>query len=307
MSSLRPGLAALAGGALSALLFLAFQTGTVGGLVLFWMAQLPLFMVALSLGPAWGLAASGWGFGLLVMVAHLVLGMEYAVVASLPVLAVTGAALRGRKPDPALMLIALTAIVITAFIAADIVNLGVSGGLQGRIRLGIGSMLAISRQGHLSWIEAPALDRMVVFVPGIMAWVVMLIAIGNGVLAQGALSRFGWNKWGSPRMARMTMPRWTSVFLVAALVAGAAGSGEARFLGLNLAIMASVPVMFGGFGVVHSWTEKYPSCWPVVPGLYVVSFVVGWTIPLIVALGMVEQWFGLRRKMARPTEERSDG
>ncbi len=276
-------------------------------MVLFWMAQLPLFLVALSLGPGWGLAAAGWGFGLLVLVAHLLLGLEYAVVAPLPVLAVTGSALRGRKPDPGLMLIVLAAIVVTAFVAADIVNADVSGGLQGRLRSSIGSVLVAAHQGRLSWVEAPTLDRLSAFVPGIMGCVVMLIAIGNGVLAQGALARFGWNKWGSPRMARLTMPRWTSVFTVVAIAAGAAGSGEVRFLGANLAIMAAVPVMFGGFAVVHSWTDKYPAYWPVVPGLYVVSFVVGWTIPLVVALGMVEQWFGLRQKMSRPTEERTDG
>ena len=76
MSSLRPGLVALVGGVLSALLFLAFQTGTIGGMILFWVAQLPLFLVALSLGPGWGLAAAGWGFGSLVLVAHLVAGLE---------------------------------------------------------------------------------------------------------------------------------------------------------------------------------------------------------------------------------------
>ena len=288
-------------------MFLAFQTGTIGGMILFWMAQLPLFLVALSLGPGWGLAAAGWGFGSLVLVAHLVAGLEYAVIAPLPVLAMTGAALRGRKPDPALMVIAVTAVVVTAFIAADIVNFGVSGGLQGRIRLSIGSIVAAAHQGRLSWVETPAFDRLAAFVPGIMGWVVMLIAIGNGVLAQGALARFGWNRWGSPRMSRLTMPRWTSVVTVVALAVGAAGSGEVRFIGVNLAIMAAVPVMFGGFAVVHSWTDKYPAYWPVVPGLYVVSFVVGWTIPLVVALGMVEQWFGLRHKMSRPTEERTDG
>lgn len=307
MSSLRPGLAALVAGAVSALLFLAFQTGSMGGMILFWMAQLPLFLVALSLGPAWGLAAAGWGFGMLALAAHLMLGLEYAVLAPLPVLAMTGAALRGRKPDPALMLMALAAVVITAFVAADIVNLGVSGGLQTRIRLGIGSVLAAAHRGRMSWVDIPTLNRLAGFVPGIVGCVVMLIAIGNGVLAQGALARFGWNKWGSPRMARLTLPRWTSVFLVVALAAGVAGSGEVQFVGGNLAFMAAVPIMFGGFAVVHSWSDKYPAYWPVVPGLYVVSFVVGWSIPLVVALGMVEQWFGLRHKMARPTEERTDG
>lgn len=307
MSSLRPGLAALLGGALSGLLFLAFQTGSIGGMVLFWMAQLPLFLVALSLGPAWGLAASGWGFGMLVTIGHLLLGLEYAVLAPLPVLAMTGAALRGRKPDPALMLLALAAVAVTAFVAAEIVNLGVGGGLQTRVRLGVGSLISAAHRGQLAWVDVATLNFLAGFVPGIVGCVVMLIAIGNGVLAQGALARFGWNRWGSPRMARLTMPRWTSVFLGVALAIAVVVPGEVRFLGGNLAIMAVVPIMFGGFAVVHSWTEKYPAYWPVVPVLYVVNFVVGWTIPLVVALGIVEQWFGLRHKMARPTEERSDG
>lgn len=307
MSSLRPGLAALVGGAFSALLFLAYLTGSMGGMVLFWMAQLPLFLVALSVGPAWGLAAAGWGFGMLALAAHLVLGLGYAVLAPLPVLAMTGAALRGRKPDPGLMLVALAAVVATAFVAADVVNLGGSGGLEGRVRLGIGSAISVLHRGRLAWVDIATLNRLAGFAPGIFGAVVMLITVGNAVLAQGALARFGWNKWGSPRMARLTMPRWTSIFLMVAVAAGAAGSGEVRFIGGNLAVMAAVPIMFGGFAVVHGWADKYPAYWPVVPGLYVVSFVVGWTIPLIVALGMVEQWFGLRHKMARPTEERSDG
>lgn len=307
MSSLGPGLAALLGAAISVVLFLAFQTGTLGGVVLVCMAQLPLFMVALSLGPGWGLAAGAWGIGMLVAARHIFLGLDYALLAVLPVLAMAGAALRGRKPDPGLMLIALTAVVVTAFIAADIVNLGVRGGLETRLRLSVGAVLAAERQSRLSSVDGATLSVLLGFVPGFAAALVMLITIGNAVLAQGALARFGWNRWGSPRMARLGLPRWSSLFMVVALAAGAAGSGEVRFVGGNLAIMAAVPIMFGGFAVVHSWTDRYPAYWLVVPVFYAVSFMVGLTFPLGVTLGMVEQWFGLRQRIARPTEEKTDG
>ncbi len=300
MSSLRPGLAAVLGGALAALLFLALQTGSLGGLILFWMAPLPLFLVALSFGPGLAGAASLWAFAMLSGTMSWVIGLEFLVVMAIPVIAVGGAALRGPKPDPGFMLLVLVAMVVTAFAAAEIVNAGVPGGLQGRIRAAVAAVAAAAPKSDTRWMNVGMLDRVSGFIPGISGAMVVLITIGNGVLAQGALARFGWTRWASPRMSRLTMPRWTSLVFGAVIAAGFFGAGEVRFVGQNLAVITAVPIMFGGFAVVHSWSERHPAYWPLVPGLYVLSFLIGGTVPLIVALGLVEQWFGLRRRIGPP-------
>ena len=174
ISTLRPGIAAFVAGTLSALLFVAVLSNSLGGMILFGMAQLPLYLVALSLGPGFAAAAAVWAFGVLVPSVSLVGALGFLVWAAIPVLAVTATALRSQRPNPGLLVLALTGIVITAFIAADVVNAGVSGGLEARIRGWMAPMLmhgaskAAIRNFARSWIQdlAPRHIRVNVVVPG---------------------------------------------------------------------------------------------------------------------------------------------
>jgi len=307
MSTFRPGIATVLGGAFSALLFLALEAGSLGGMILFFMAQLPLFMVALGFGPGLASAAAVWAFAMLATSLSLTAGLEYLILVPIPVLVVAASALRGPKPNPGFMILALTAVVVTAFVAADVVNRGITGGLEGRLRVVVGQALAQFQHGN-PMLAAPGMaDRIASLVPGVCGGFLLIVSVCNGVLAQGALGRFAWNRWAPPRMASLTLPRWVSAAFAAALAVGALGSGEVGFLAENLAIILATPLMFAGLAVVHEWTDRHPTYW-VVPWLvYVMSFVTGWPLPVMVALGIVEQWFGLRRNQARPTEEKTDG
>ena len=304
ISTLRPGIAAFVAGTLSALLFVAVLSNSLGGMILFGMAQLPLYLVALSLGPGFAAAAAVWAFGVLVPSVSLVGALGFLVWAAIPVLAVTATALRSQRPNPGLLVLALTGIVITAFIAADVVNAGVSGGLEARIR---GWMAPMLMHGA-SKAAIRQINGLLLFVPSMIGCFALLISVGNGILAQGALSRFRLNRWPSPRMASLTIPRWVSIAFVVTLTAGIAGAGEVRFVGSNLAILIAVPLMFGGFAALHDWTSRHPTYWAVLPGVYAMCLVSGgWPIPVIVALGIVDQWFGIRQRQAKPTGEKYDG
>ncbi|MDP6883594.1 MAG: DUF2232 domain-containing protein, partial [Rhodospirillales bacterium] len=79
-------LIALFGGGLSAVVALAFLTGTPGALFLAYLAPLPLLLVGLGFGVSAGTVAGGAGFLTTVALGGMVTAGLYAVVNAIPAL-----------------------------------------------------------------------------------------------------------------------------------------------------------------------------------------------------------------------------
>src|SRR5882757_4902189 len=80
---------AIIGGLLGGLLFGAMLTGNFGGMVLFWMAALPLFVVGIRLGLRL-VAVAGLVGTIAVSIGEPAVGLVFAVMVALPVLLMTG-------------------------------------------------------------------------------------------------------------------------------------------------------------------------------------------------------------------------
>jgi hypothetical protein len=147
------------------------------------------------------------------------------------------------------------------------------------------------------WI-APALPGFVV-----ISWLTMTIV--NGALAQGVLMRFGRNRRPPMRLDDIDLPRWSAPAFVA-LVAGASVAPDpVGFAALNMALILAVPMAFAGLSVVHAAARSRSARMPILIGFYMCLFLFGWPIVLVVGLGMIEQWMGLRRRFrpASPHQE----
>jgi hypothetical protein len=272
----------------------------IGGLILRSMAALPLFAVGLSLGiPAAGVAAvvgigASWALG-------PPLGIGFAIGTALPVMVVVPLAL--RPPAPPLggrMVVGLTVVGLVAFVLLDLAFLGQPDGLEGAIAAALseGFLQVAARMPELDVTQFGTPEHWAFWLTGALTSCWLLVIAINGVLAQGALARFHRNLVPAPEMAAISVPRVTSVAFVAAAVAAWLGTGEVAFIGVNLAEILAVPLVFGGLGVLHALAARHPARQMILTMLYVVVLGIGLPIALIVVLGMIEQWAGLRRRFA---------
>jgi hypothetical protein len=123
----------------------------------------------------------------------------------------------------------------------------------------------------------------------------MLLAI-NGVLAQGALARFGLTWRPSPDIAALTLPK---ALPAAALLCGALAAvpGTVGYLGLNLVLVLSIAFFLAGLAVVHALARRLEARLFMLIAFYAVLFF-GWPVLVVAGLGFLEPWVGLRRRFA---------
>jgi len=290
-------------GALGALLYLSVLIGSPGALILAYLAQLPLFAAGLWLGLGASIAA---GAGALVLVATAAGVSTAAVFAALyvvPIVLLTRQALLARHgPDgavewyPAGLLTAWLTVLGLAAMGTAIALLGGPSGIEALL----GQMLApaIDRLAEAGGSSREALTRLVALVtPGTIAASWMAMTASNAVLAQGVLARFGRAWRPSPDLAALTLPHWLSGLLAAA-AALSVFAGAARFFGVNVLIVLSVPFCLAGLAVLHTAARRLPR--PQIPlvGFYVLAGLFGWPLLLAAVVGALDAPLGLRRRFS---------
>ena len=322
-----PLVIAAGGGLVSAFFYLSVLFGGFGTLILGYLAPLPLFLAGLWLGvPAVLLAGLAGGAAVLVGTSgSLLVSFAYLVTGALPAILVVRQSLLARVPGqgagqetaargaggelewypPGRVLMGLTGLGVAAVLAAALLTSDQPGGLEGVVRRMLARVAGplFSAQG----LTAPEAGEFWVAeaLPGLAAisWVTMTIV--NAVLAQGALMRFGRNRRPPMRLAELELPRWLVPAFLAAVLGASVLPDPFGFLAVNVALILAVPFAFAGLSVVHVGARSRSARLPILVGFYTVLFLFGWPILLLVGLGMIEQWIGLRRRFtpAAPGQE----
>jgi hypothetical protein len=299
------------GGLVAALFFSAFRAGGMGAIILFWMAQLPLFLTGLSLGIPEALVAAGVGAAATAWTTSPFGALTFFVVTALPVelLVILAVGRFGRKVppvSPSVLVLVLAGLGLAAFGAAMAALSHVPGGLQGVIGRMLDGEVTALRQMHLvDGTQSVPTARLALWFPGLLASFWLAMTAVNGVLAQGVLARFGKDRRPSPEMAQLALPRWSSVLFLVALAGAVAGKGDLAFVGTNVALITALPLTFGGLAVVHSAVSRLAAPGMVLFWFYATSLLLGWSVPLVVVLGVIEQWVGLKRRFAsKPARRR---
>jgi hypothetical protein len=300
-------LIAVAGGALSAILYLIVALGSPGAFILAYLAQLPLFLVGLSLGLAPAAIASATGTLVVLAATSLPSAALYVVLtAGAAALVVRQALLNRPAPQgglawyPAGLLIGwLTLAGLVLLGLATIYGAGAEGGLYGLVRERLADMFNALAPGEEATV-APAADMVARVLPGVtvVSWIVMQVV--NASLAQALLVRLGRALRPSPVLADLWLPRWPAYGLFAA-IACALLPGEIGMLGQNAAIVLAVPFLFLGLGVCHAFAGRASARLLLLFLLYMVLVLFGWPVLFVAAIGFIEQWVGLRRRFAGPS------
>jgi hypothetical protein len=292
-------------GALGAALYLAVLTGSPGALILAYLAQLPLFAAGLWLGVGSAVTAGVTASILLLGFGGLLAAALFAALYAVPVIFLVRQALLARQApegefewySPGLLTAWLTALGLVA-LAGAVLLLGGPDHIETVLRDALAP--AVDRfvdESGSSRAELTALLALVI--PGVIAASWMVMTASNAVLAQGVLARFGVAWRPPPDLAALSLPLWLSVLLAVAAAAAAFG-GVARFCGVNLLIVLSVPFCLAGLAVLHTAARRLTR--PQIPlvAFYVLAGLFGWPLLVVTILGVLEAPLGLRRRFALP-------
>ncbi|WP_448187495.1 DUF2232 domain-containing protein [Azospirillum sp. sgz301742] len=307
-------MAALGGGAVSALLYVSVVFAGVGALILGYLAPLPLLLVGLWFGfAATGIAGVVGAALVLTATGSLVGPLGYVLTGAAPAAFVARQALLARQNEkggvewypPGLLLLGLTGFGIAAFFAAVVLALGEPGGLEGLVRRTLQGMAQrFAGPGETPpppnafWM-APALPGLVV-----VSWLVMTIV--NAALAQGLLMRFGRNRRPPMRLTELELPGWVVLVFAGVCAAALVLPDGLDFLALNVALVLSLPFGLAGLSVVHAFAHRQTAKVALLVGFYLFLFLFGWPILFMIGLGVIEQWIGLRRRWARVGPDQED-
>ncbi len=301
---------ALAAGALSAVLYLALTIGSLGAMVFAYVAQLPLFLVGLSLGAGASAIAAGVAAAVMLLRGGVEFAAIFALLFLLPVVLLVRQALLARTTadgsiewyPPGLLAGWLTGIG-AALLGAGALFMELYGGLESLARAVAGQfydvMVSASSTKPSVADRAGVVDRMSALMPGTAIASLLAMTVVNGSLAQGVLQRFGWNVRPRVDIAELDLPIHVVGGFALALVAGLLLPGDFGYLARNLAVVLLIGGFLAGLGVAHCAVRKLGGkAWMLVL-LYAVALILFWPTLVLAAIGLAEPFVGLKRRLAR--------
>jgi predicted membrane protein DUF2232 len=296
-------------GVVAALFYLSVLTGSRGAVILVYLAQFPLFLAGLSMGAGAGAIAAGAGAAVTLVLAGALSTLFFVVVDALPAALLAQRALLWRADEagrlwyypPGRLAMWLSGLGVSVIVAAALWFADSPGALPEAVQSFVGRSF-----GAMFEIGEDAQRRIADWFPGFAALSWLMMVALNGVLAQGVLARFRRSRRPSPDIAELELPRWAPAALAASVLLAVAAPGALGYVGANAAPVLALPFLFAGLAVVHALMRRFAARGPMLTAFYVVLIVFGWPIPLIAALGFLEQWAGLRRRFAMPATGRGD-
>ena len=275
--------------------------------------SLPLFLTGLGLGLMPVVVAGLVGTLATAFLGSIGFGVGFALQYAVPVILVTRLALLSRSPPsgdvewypPGGLLFWLMALIAGYFIAVWGYLELTTEGLGHVLATGLREMLDVFEPRPALELEAK-LKAQVAYVPGVGAVYLILLVLLNGGLAQRILRRFGRNLRPSPRLDQLVLPGWLAIVFLLVVLA-ASFLEPLRIPGLTLAFIFGLGYSLLGLAVVHTFYRARPAAPFGLVGFYVmlaVMLVVAtvmaialWAALVLVAVGLAEQFLGLRARM----------
>jgi len=302
------------GGSASAILSIAFATGSPGMIVLANLAPLPLFLVGLGYGIKAGFLAVAVGLALSAGLGGLLAAGMFALVHALPSsLAFRQALLRKTDRQGQVSWYPLgavfcwmTALAAVTLVAVALASRGYADSFQGAVSSYLATIFQVLWPVLTESERNGVLAELVPYFPGTAAVMWLAVVAANGLLALAILVRSGRSLRPAPAGKDMVLPDWISWLMVGAAAVALLGSGDLEYIGRNLVMIAAVPFFVLGTAVVHGLARRVRARQPLLAVFYLVLFLSAWARLAVVGLGLIEQWVGVRRRFAGPNPVRED-
>lgn len=302
-------LIAICAGLLSLIAALPALNGAPGGLLLFYVAGLPIYLAGFAYGVTAGTVASLSGFVAASALGGVLVAGVFSLIHLLPAWTVIRQAMRQRTAadghtewaPPGPIVASLAGMSASLMLLAGLVFMANGSGLGAIVSDRLSEVLAAVAPGT----PQAARDEMVQaygpLLPASLAssWVIM--AVVGATVAQSILARAGRNLRPTPRYANLVLPEWISWAMVGSAIVSLVAGGEVQFLARNLTLALAVPFFLLGLAVIHHWARRVRRGGLALMAVYFLIFVVGWVGLLVTAaIGVLEQWGGIRHRLAGP-------
>lgn len=299
----------LAAGLVSSLLFLSLAKGFAAGMLLSYLAPLPLMMVGLYRGNGAVLLASLAATAAVALTAGGFAPLPFAVVVLLPSLVVVRQASLWRTSasndvewyPPGLVLSWLTGIglalmVIGAILVPDRPDGVENGSLQAWVADTIGRTLEMMAPDLTNEQRKAAAAWWVPFFPAMVAGSWLAMAVVNAVTAQGFLVRLGRNRRPTPAYRELELPLWLGMVLATAAATGAMAEGDLGYLARSAVVVTLMPFGLLGLAAVHGWVAGRPNARLYLAAMYGGLFLASaWVFVPVAGLGLVRFMTRFRR------------
>jgi hypothetical protein len=290
-------------GAISGALYLAAFV-LPGGVVLASLTQAPLFIAGLTLGLPAALAASATSALVVSAPTGPIGALLHGLVNAVPVLVLVQRALLSRRAadgslewyPPGLIVSWLTGLGLAALGALLLLLASAEGGIAGAMQRQIEALLPIF--GPNQEAMRPLFEAIAPVMPGLIVSAWMAVTMANGALAEAIALRAGRAARPAPDIAQTELPKALAAGLVAAAALALLGPGTLGAIGANATLVLTVPFLVLGFAVVHAATKGIRARRLLLGGLYAVTAILTWPVIVIVALGLIDQGFGIKRRFA---------
>ncbi len=298
----------------STALFVLAPFGGFGGVLLAYLTALPLFVVGLSMGWTAAAIAGVGGAVMVALAAGFTFGLVFLLMFGGPVAFLVQRALLSRPEgdDPTtgriewyptgLLILWLVGMAVALVVLMAMMASGSEGGLRGLVAEAvdqlIGNIAVTPPEQRAVGAEVQLFqETLVLYGPGVFAlsWTLMIMV--NAALAQGVLSGRGNALRPSPSLSRIDFPYWAPFVLAAFALVGVMDFLGFGYLAVNLTMIAALPFLMAGLGVVHAATSALPGRLLVLTGIYLLVLVLPFVQSAMVLIGLADHWFGIRRRI----------
>ncbi len=297
---------AIGGGILAGMLFLSAAFGSPGALITTLLTPLPLFVVGLSLGAAACILAGIIGALVVGLIVGPVEMAGFAAGAAVPfgLMVYQAVTLRQdgngvpRWTAPGSLLLWVVGYAAASIAAAAVVSAAYGSALQTEVHAGLAQQTPLF--ADLSGGDGAAVvEPLSRFFPAMMAGTWIVATVLNAALAQWLVHRFELGVRPPIGMADIELPGWPVAILAGLAALAFLASGQIAYAAQNVALALALAFFIAGLGVVHGVLRGRASR----PLLLIVFYTaVVWqgivVVPAVAALGIIERWAGIRRRMA---------
>ena len=300
-----------AGGVISALLYALVTRGSLGGVLLAYFCQLPLFVIGLSLGTTASVIAGAVAAAGVIAVSGVFGTFVFILVNAAPVAFLVWQGLLSRPDEnrntewypPGLLAVGATLYGLGLLVVAWLWLSVSTGGIEESVRAYLGEVTSTILQGQPAEMQQALIDNVALILPGTVAlsWLVMLVI--NGVLGQGLVARFERNLRPSPDFAMLELPNWLTVLGAALLIGAILLPGTLGYFAKSTAFILALPFFLVGLSVIHLAARRISAGTLLLVLFYLLMLLFGWPAVFVAFFGLIEQRAGFRQKWAGAGKE----
>ena len=300
-------------GALGSAAALAALSGQPMAVVLVYVAALPLLAAGLAFGPRHFATAAAVGLLVTLSFGGFTAAGLFASLHVIPAWLIVQQALQPRAASedgwqPIGSVVAVLTLTLAFAAAAGALAAGGEAGLSAMVETMLTTAAQMAAPGLDESDRAMMMAQLAPLFLGFSATAWLFVLLVNAGLAQSVLARRGLSLRPQPRWSALRIPGWYDPVPVAVAVAALALPGDAGFLARNVAVILLAPYFLVGLAVVHGLARRAAMPTLLLTGFYLLLILfLLFAVAIVTALGVIEQWVGIRKRWPAAGHRRGGG